>query len=112
LPAEIGLRDELLSFDKGCYLGQESIHRIDVLGDVKRKLVGVRVPGASDLRPGAPVTADGAVVGELTSPTLLPNGDLVGLAVVKRPYDTPGTAVRAGEHPARIESLPFRADGG
>jgi hypothetical protein len=105
LPAEIGLRDELLAFDKGCYLGQESIHRIDVMGDVKKRLVGVRFQGPAD--PGAPVTVGDAKVGELTSPVALPNGDRVGLAVVQRPHDAPGTEVRVGGQPGRVEAFPL-----
>lgn len=103
LPHELGLRDEILSFDKGCYLGQESINRIDVMGQVKRMLVGVLTTskeaaagGAAtgEMPPhGAEVRAGDVVVGELTSPVVLPDGDGFGLAILKRPADVPGTLV-------------------
>lgn len=111
LVAEIGLRDELLSFEKGCYIGQETVNRVDVMGQVKRQLAGVRVIGGADVPLGAEVLLE-EVVGELTSAVVLPNGDLVALAVLKKPADTPGTVVtvRAGPErswPAVIEILPF-----
>ena len=45
LPQEVG-RDELaISFTKGCYLGQETVARIDALGHVNQQLAGVRFAG-------------------------------------------------------------------
>ena len=38
LPHEHGLRDTVLHFEKGCYLGQEQIHRIEVMGKPRRAL--------------------------------------------------------------------------
>lgn len=113
LPHELGLRDELLSFDKGCYLGQESINRIDVMGQVKRQLSGIRIAGDGDLPPvGAEVRAADGVVGELTSPVRLPgDGGYFGLAVLKKPADTPGTAVTVSAGGVAwtgvVEALPF-----
>ncbi|MEQ1507702.1 MAG: hypothetical protein ABMB14_36065, partial [Myxococcota bacterium] len=113
LPHELGLRDELLSFDKGCYLGQETINRVDVMGQVKRALCGIRFPGAAADGPaaGSELRVGGEVVGTLTSPVALWSGDLVGLAVVKRPAEAPGTEVvveRDGSHwRGRVEPLPF-----
>jgi tRNA-modifying protein YgfZ len=115
LPHELGLREELLSFDKGCYLGQETINRIDVMGDVKRILAGVQIhPGdaaAEDPPPGAEIAAGGAKIGALTSPVGLPDGGWFGLAVVRRPHDAPGTSVVVTEGArswtGRITGLPF-----
>lgn len=113
LVAELGLRDELLSFDKGCYIGQETVNRVDVMGQVKRALAGIRAPAGEGLGPGAEILHGEEVVGELTSAALLPSGELVGLAVLKRPADDPGTPVtlRAGERSwaGRVEALPFGA---
>ncbi|MEZ4236566.1 MAG: hypothetical protein R3F59_10500 [Myxococcota bacterium] len=95
LPHELGLRDELLSFDKGCYLGQETINRVDVMGDVKRVLAGIRLDGLAPPPPGAELSAGDTRVGELTSPVALPEGGWAGLAVVRRPHDLAGTPVTA-----------------
>lgn len=48
-----------ISFDKGCYTGQEVVARVHYRGAVKRHMVRVPVPQAG-LPPGAPITlADG-----------------------------------------------------
>jgi folate-binding protein YgfZ len=105
LPHELGLREETLSFEKGCYVGQEAINRIDVRGGVKRSLAGVHVPEPRDATPDV-VTGE-TVVGRLTSTVLLPNGALFGLAVLRKPADTPGTAVTVGGARGTVTALPF-----
>lgn len=57
LPQELGRDDRALSFTKGCYLGQETVARLDALGHVNRRLVAVAVDG--DLRAGAEVRDGG-----------------------------------------------------
>ncbi len=39
LPQEVNREPETISFKKGCYLGQETIARLDALGQVQKKLV-------------------------------------------------------------------------
>jgi folate-binding protein YgfZ len=60
--------DELhgVSWSKGCYMGQELTARTKYRGLVKKRLVPVEIAGAPPPR-GAPVTAEGAEVGELRS---------------------------------------------
>ncbi len=41
LPAEVGLYDLALSFDKGCYIGQEIISRMEAAGKTRTKLYQV-----------------------------------------------------------------------
>jgi len=41
LPAEVGLYDIALSFDKGCYIGQEIISRMEAAGKTRTKLYQV-----------------------------------------------------------------------
>ena len=57
--------DRSVDFDKGCYLGQELVARIDSRGHVNRRLVGVVLDDESAA--GAEVVLDGKVVGEITS---------------------------------------------
>jgi folate-binding protein YgfZ len=100
LPHELGLRDELLHFEKGCYLGQETIHRVDVMGQVRRRLVRIATdtPGAA----GDVVVGPEGEIGVLTSPVLMPDGSGLGLAVVRLPFDAPGTPVTVGGRPGRV----------
>ncbi|MBW1877848.1 MAG: folate-binding protein YgfZ, partial [Deltaproteobacteria bacterium] len=71
-PHEMGLRDTTLDFDKGCYVGQEIINRMDTRGTMRRQLSGLRVEGEELVPVGAVVTADGKEVGVLTSPVWSP----------------------------------------
>ena len=45
LPQEVNRDAHAISFTKGCYLGQETVARIDALGHVNRVLVGLRFAG-------------------------------------------------------------------
>ena len=112
LPHEMGLRDELLAFNKGCYLGQESLNRIDVMGDVKRGLVGV-------VGSGMPV--DGAVVrvgdkkaGALSSVLERSGGRFIAIALVRKALCEPGAEIRVDHEGsklhARVVSFPIPAD--
>ena len=81
LPQELGLTDTHLSFNKGCYVGQEIIHRLQMRGQVRRALVTVAVEGRA-ITPGD-LEMDGKVVGELTSVIEQGEGQVLGLALVK-----------------------------
>ena len=84
LPQELGRDARAISFTKGCYLGQETVARLDALGHVNRRLVLVAIDAAEP--PGVPVavTRDGAEVGLLTSAChAAAVGGPVGLAIVQ-----------------------------
>ena len=66
-----------VDFDKGCFLGQEVTARTKYRGLVKKRLVPVDLDGPAP-EPGAPVTLDGRVVGEMRTSA----GDR-GLAVLR-----------------------------
>ena len=55
-PGELGRDDRAISFTKGCYLGQETVARIDALGHVNRYLVGVKLHTAALPAPGSPLS--------------------------------------------------------
>ncbi len=66
-----------ISWDKGCYLGQELTARMRYRGLVKKRLMPVAVDGPLP-PPGTPITLDGREVGEMRSG----NGDL-GIALLR-----------------------------
>lgn len=67
LPQEIG-RDELaISFTKGCYLGQETVARIDALGRVNKLLVSLQFEGPEVPPPGTAVSFNEKMIGQTTS---------------------------------------------
>lgn len=68
LPAEAGLYDHI-SFDKGCYVGQEIHARMHYRGHPNRKLATVDLPAdaAESMAVGSELFLEGAAVGALTS---------------------------------------------
>ncbi len=91
IPQETGLVTEAVSFEKGCYLGQELVARIDSRGHVNRHLRRLRLeqPGL-DLA-GGEIVADEKVVGSLTS-VASSAGGAMGLGMVRREIE-PGSRV-------------------
>ena len=80
LPHEGGLEDLAISYDKGCYLGQEIMARLKTRGRVRRRLV--RVSGSGPLPPlPAAVSLGGKRSGELRSAVEEGSG-FVGLALL------------------------------
>lgn len=73
LPQELGRDDLAISFVKGCYLGQETVARIDALGHVNQMLRGFRLSSPEGrLAPGDVLRADGKQIGHLTSTAFSP----------------------------------------
>jgi len=73
LPQELGRDDRAISFVKGCYLGQETVARIDALGHVNQMLRGFRLNSQEGrLAPGDVLRSDGKQVGHLTSTAFSP----------------------------------------
>jgi folate-binding protein YgfZ len=106
LVQEVGLETSAVSFDKGCYLGQETVARAQYRGRVNRTLRGLAL--AAPVAAGAGVSAEGREVGRLTSVVVAPDLGPIGLAVLRREV-APGDTVRVEgeEAPARVVELPF-----
>ncbi|QDU35227.1 Aminomethyltransferase [Poriferisphaera corsica] len=89
LPAETGIIDELVSFTKGCYLGQEIVARMHSRGHPKRILVGLKLDADKIPVAGSAVTeeknGESAIIGGITSSTASPllGNQSIALAVMK-----------------------------
>ena len=105
-PQEASLEKLAVSFDKGCYLGQEVIYMLENRGHVKRKLVRLEVDGDAPLRSGDVVaTPEGTVVGDVKSSVVGPEaGRPVAIAMVKWAQAKPGTELRIGDRGARVHA--------
>jgi len=92
LPQEVARNEQAISFRKGCYLGQETIARIDALGHVNRQLTTLRFDGHQIPGIGTPLRAKDKQVGTVTSACWSPawNGPLA-LAMVGSDQQAPGT---------------------
>lgn len=100
-----------ISFNKGCYIGQETVERATARGALKRRLMGLRIDGARVPAAGARVMLAGKEVGHLTSPLRSPRLGVLALAVLHHSAWTPGTAVTIldveGELASAMSELPF-----
>ncbi len=89
-PAMTGLVGETISFDKGCYTGQELVARVYHRGaEPVRSLVLVSASGEHGISRGDELTISGEVVGSVTS---VERTGAIGLGYVKRGTMVPGTA--------------------
>jgi folate-binding protein YgfZ len=97
-PQEAALEKTAVSFDKGCYLGQEVVCMLEMRGHVKRKLAAVvMTTGDAPARGAAVADESGAAVGEVTSAGASPTlGKAVALAMVKRGASEPGKRLFVG----------------
>jgi folate-binding protein YgfZ len=110
-PQEVNRDREAISFAKGCYLGQETVARIDALGHVNQKLVGVRFLGEHVPAIGAELTKDGAKVGLVKSAAFSPRLNApLALAMVRREANSPGTRLESQVGECEVISLPLTSE--
>ena len=94
-PLELRLTHHAVGWNKGCYIGQEVISRLDSYDKVARVLMGFACDAPLPALPDGEtfkVTADGKTLGRVTS-WANHGGSALGLALVKREAAHP-TAVR------------------
>lgn len=85
LPPEAGLDATDISYQKGCYIGQEVISRIKSAGKVNKKLVHLTFDATLPIDRLNLVDANGDPAGEITSISPLPDGShRHALAYLKR----------------------------
>jgi folate-binding protein YgfZ len=103
-PQEAGLK-QLVSFQKGCYLGQEVVCTLENRGKLTRQLAlfqgPIAEPGSALPPTGAALkTANDESPGEITSAVYDADaGEVLALGYVKRAHAAPGTTLTAaGTH--------------
>ncbi|MBI1357156.1 MAG: hypothetical protein GC160_22685 [Acidobacteria bacterium] len=95
-----------VSFNKGCYVGQEIVERVRSLGQVNKLLVPLEVEGAAELT-NAEVLFDGRPTGTLTSVVeSLEGGARRGFAILRRVAVEAGTDLLVDGRTARILPWP------
>ena len=108
---ELDLPD-LISYSKGCYIGQEIIARIHFRGHVAKKLTGLvfEEPDAQ-INPNDEIkSAEGKNAGRVTSVTFSPKLEKkIALAYVRYDFLAEGTGLKVNDFAARVKSLPFVA---
>jgi folate-binding protein YgfZ len=105
-PQEALLEKRAVSFNKGCYLGQEVVCMLELRGHVKRKLVPLTLSAGSPPAKGASVTdAAGAVLGHVTSAAETPDGAPLAFAMIKGTHAV-GAELNVGGTSARVTAPP------
>lgn len=102
-PQEAALERDAVSFQKGCYLGQEAVFMLENRGHVKKRLVQLDVDGAVAVG-DAITTPDGAEIGKVTS-ALAEDTKAIALGYVKYKQAAAKTELRVAGHVARVTEL-------
>ena len=100
-PLEAGLW-HTISFSKGCYIGQETIARLNTYNGVKQQLWGFQL--SQPCAPGTPILLEDQKVGAITSVSA--DGQF-GLGYLKTKAGGEGTQVQVGTNPATAAAVPF-----
>jgi folate-binding protein YgfZ len=107
---ELG-RPEMVSHDKGCYLGQETIARVHSRGHVKRQLMGLELEGDEVPTPGSIVLLGDNPVGETKSACYSPSLERpIAIAMMRReaePDSTVHVRMPSGLAAAKVGELPL-----
>jgi len=117
IPIEANLEERAISYEKGCYIGQEVISRLKMSGQTNKRLRGLISLREVPLGPGMKLAAtSGKEVGWITSATRSQRiGKEIALGYVKRGFNDSGAKLetRAPEgggearFPAEVVPLPF-----
>lgn len=109
LPQEVSRDAQAISFTKGCYLGQETVARIDAIGHVNRLLVGVQFSADAELLPaGTELLANGQAVGHVTSSAWSPRLQApLALAYLRRNQAQAGNELGSALGAAVVVALPL-----
>jgi folate-binding protein YgfZ len=104
IPQEAGINERAVSFEKGCYVGQETVARLHFKGKPNRHLRGLRLSEPAERR--TDILLGERVVGRVGSACVSPRLGPIALAVLRREA-APGDVVAVDGAEARVVELPF-----
>jgi len=102
-PLEAGLL-QTISFDKGCYIGQETIARLNTYKGVKQSLWGINLNAPAEI--GSVIMVGEEKVGKLTSIVKSDRG-YFGLGYIRTKAGGAGLIVQVGETTGEVVEVPF-----
>ena len=110
---ETTLERDAVSYDKGCYLGQEVIAKLRAYSTVKQALVGLILESGEFPQINSTLRSDGQDIGVLKSAVFSPTLDrMIALAYLDRDSRTPGSLLELcarTQSNANPDSDPFKA---
>lgn len=90
-PLEADLKD-YISFNKGCYIGQEVVARLNTYDKVQKHLMCLSLEAGNEIAPPSPLMHEDRQVGTLTSAVGSIDGDRIqGLGYVRKAHAKEGT---------------------
>ncbi|HEY6653325.1 MAG TPA: glycine cleavage T C-terminal barrel domain-containing protein [Solirubrobacterales bacterium] len=108
MPAEAGITERAVDFEKGCYIGQEPVARLHYRGKPNRTLRGLRL--SSPAEHGDPLLHGDREVGTVGTVCLSPALGPIALAIVRREAaEGDRLAVGGSGVTAEVVGLPFAA---
>jgi folate-binding protein YgfZ len=108
IPHEAALEDTHISFNKGCYTGQEIVERVRSRGHVNRRLAELRFFFDAAPASGTKLLHEGNEIGNVTSAAFSPRlGQPIGLGYLRREHSAIGTRLDASGVPAEVIEPPF-----
>lgn len=100
IPLEAGLKGAV-SFNKGCYTGQEIIARLDTYQRLAKRLVVLQAAQGTNLKAGDELQVNGSRVGQVTSVAPLINEEMrTALAYLKSGIVQPGRELTVADQDA------------
>ncbi len=108
MPAEAGIVERAVDFEKGCYIGQEPVARLHYRGKPNRTLRGLRLSGPA--AHGDSIRLGDREVGTIGTACLSPALGAIALAIVRREA-AEGERLAVGDDgvTAELADLPFSA---
>lgn len=108
IPHEAGLEHSHISYEKGCYTGQEIVERVRSRGHANRRLTEMRFSSAAAPASGTKLLFGGNEIGNVTSAALSPMvGQPIGLGYLRREHSAVGTQLDASGIPAEVIAPPL-----
>lgn len=106
MPAEAGIVERAVDFEKGCYIGQEPVARLHYRGRPNRRLRGLELSAPAEA--GTSLRLGEKEVGRIGSACVSPARGPIALAIVRREAE-PGAELAVGEDgvTARVIDPPF-----
>jgi folate-binding protein YgfZ len=103
------LGEKGISYDKGCYIGQEVVAKVKYIGHVNRRFVGLLIEGNELPELKSAIRKGGREVGYVTTALFSPGlKKPIALGFVSRSAYAAGSEVEVGAGVATITDLPFR----
>jgi aminomethyltransferase len=108
IPHEAGLEHSHISYEKGCYTGQEIVERVRSRGQVNRTRVGLKLEAASEPPANTPLLSEGKELGYITRTAFSPKlNALIAMGYVRREKSAPGSQLSFPTGTGTVIALPI-----